>query len=89
MARQVAAAPVPVDRVAPELPAALAAIITRALAKDPNARWQSAADMAEALRRASAADQLLSPVTCGRGPVGAGIEGRQCSSRDCWQEWRW
>ena len=61
MANQVSTAPAPLDQVAPELPAALAAIITRALAKDPAARWQSAADMAEALRRASAADQLLTP----------------------------
>jgi hypothetical protein len=47
--------------VAPDLPAALAGIITRALAKDPDARWQSAADMAETLRRAGEAEQLLSP----------------------------
>ncbi|MBP2647389.1 MAG: protein kinase [Gemmatimonadetes bacterium] len=61
MANQVRTAPAPLAQVAPELPAALAAIITRALAKDPAARWQSAADMAEALRRAGAADQLLAP----------------------------
>jgi serine/threonine-protein kinase len=61
MASQVSAAPEPLDRVAPDLPAALAGIITRALAKDPDARWQSAADMAETLRRAGEAEQLLSP----------------------------
>ena len=61
MANQVRTAPVPLGSVAPELPKALADVITRALEKDPAARWHSAADMAEALRRASAADQLLAP----------------------------
>ncbi len=61
MANQVRSAPAPLETVAPELPAALAGVITRALAKDPAARWQSAAEMAEALRHASAGDQLLSP----------------------------
>jgi serine/threonine-protein kinase len=61
MANQVSAAPAPLARVAPELPAALADVITRALAKDPAARWQSAADMAAALRQAGATDRLLAP----------------------------
>jgi serine/threonine protein kinase len=37
------------------LPPALAAIVTRLLAKSPNARFQSAADVAEALERVVAA----------------------------------
>jgi serine/threonine-protein kinase len=61
MANQVSQAPPPLTRVAPELPAALSSVITRALAKDPAERWASARDMADALRAASAADQLLSP----------------------------
>jgi hypothetical protein len=61
MANQVSQAPEPLTRVAPELPAALSAVITRALAKDPAERWASAREMADALRAASAADQLLSP----------------------------
>jgi hypothetical protein len=61
MARQVSAEPAPLDRIAPELPAALVGVITRALAKDPAARWQSAADMAEGLRHASEPDQMLAP----------------------------
>ncbi len=61
MANQVSQAPEPLAAVAPELPKALAAIITRALEKDPDDRWTSAKEMAEALRAASAADKLLSP----------------------------
>lgn len=61
MANQVSQVPEPLAAVAPELPKPLAAIITRALAKNPDDRWGSAGEMAEALRAASAADKLLSP----------------------------
>jgi tRNA A-37 threonylcarbamoyl transferase component Bud32 len=61
MANQVSKAPEPLSTVAPELPRALSDIITRALAKNPDDRWGSAKDMADALRMASAADKLLSP----------------------------
>jgi serine/threonine protein kinase len=42
----------PVQSAAPEVPAALAAVIDRALAFDPAARWQDAASMRTALRAA-------------------------------------
>lgn len=61
MANQVSQAPEPLAVVAPELPKALATIITRALEKDPADRWGSAKEMVDALRAASAADKLLSP----------------------------
>ncbi len=61
MANQVSKAPEPLSTVAPELPRALSDIITRALAKNPDDRWGSAKEMADALRTASAADKLLSP----------------------------
>jgi serine/threonine-protein kinase len=61
MANQVRQAPAPLATVAPELPTALAQVITRALAKDPAARWASAKEMAEALKTAGGADQLLTP----------------------------
>jgi len=61
MANQIRQAPTPLNRVAPELPTALEKVITRALAKDPAARWGSAKEMADALRAASAADQLITP----------------------------
>ena len=61
MANQVSQAPEPLSAAAPELPRALALIITRALEKDPADRWESAKAMADALRTASAADKLLSP----------------------------
>jgi hypothetical protein len=47
--------------VVPEFPTALAGVITRALEKDPAARWPSAREMAEAIRAAGSPDQLLSP----------------------------
>ncbi len=59
MANQVSKAPEPLSTVAPDLPKALSDIITRALAKDPDDRWDSAKEMADALRTASAADKLL------------------------------
>jgi serine/threonine-protein kinase len=61
MANQVSQAPLPLSRVAPELPEALSAVITRALAKDPAERWPSAREMADALRAASTAERLLTP----------------------------
>jgi|GEM_PF-2494726 len=39
----------PLASVAPHIPPALAAIVHQALAREPNARWQSAAEMREAL----------------------------------------
>ena len=42
-------APVPIDQRRPELPAGLVEVVTRALAKDPSARFQSAEEMRGAL----------------------------------------
>ena len=42
--------PPPLDRVLPLTPPALNRLLARCLAKDPEARWQSASDLAEALR---------------------------------------
>lgn len=61
MANQVRQAPRPLSEAVPEMPRALAQAITRALAKDPAERWRNAGEMADALRRASAPDQLLTP----------------------------
>ena len=61
MANQVARSPQPIASLAPELPTALARVITRALAKDPAERWASAGAMAQALRAAGDADRLLAP----------------------------
>lgn len=66
MANQLQQAPAPLAEVAPELPTALAEVITRALAKDPAERWASAKDMAEALRVASSPEQLLTPRVASR-----------------------
>ena len=61
MANQVRQVPRPLTEAVPDIPRALAQVITRALAKDPAERWGSAGEMADALRAASSADQLLSP----------------------------
>jgi serine/threonine-protein kinase len=61
MANQVRQAPRPLSEALPDMPLALARAITRALAKDPAERWASAGEMADALRAASAPDQLLTP----------------------------
>lgn len=42
--------PAAVSRIQPQVPAALERIIARCLAKDPEERWQSAADLATSLR---------------------------------------
>jgi hypothetical protein len=61
MANQIRQEPAPIASIARDLPTPLAKAITRALAKDPAARWSSAKEMADALRAASAADQLITP----------------------------
>jgi eukaryotic-like serine/threonine-protein kinase len=45
-----AAEPPPLETVAPEVPASVAQLVRACLAKDPEERWQSAADLASALR---------------------------------------
>jgi len=60
-ANQITQAPTDIATVASELPPALGSIIMRALEKDPERRWSSAREMADALRAASASDKLLSP----------------------------
>jgi hypothetical protein len=49
-----------IDAVAPDAPLALRQIVKRALARDPNERFLSAGDLADALRNASS-DALLAP----------------------------
>jgi serine/threonine-protein kinase len=61
MANQVRQVPRPVSEVVPDLPAALARVITKALAKVAGERWGSAGEMADALRLASGPEQLLTP----------------------------
>jgi serine/threonine-protein kinase len=53
--------PTPLQSVAPSVPADLAAVVTRCLARDRTARWPSAWELREALGRASAAPTASLP----------------------------
>jgi eukaryotic-like serine/threonine-protein kinase len=61
ISKHIAERPVPLQRLRPDVPAALAAAVMRALEKDPAARWQSG----EELRRGLRAEQP----TAARSPV--------------------
>ena len=50
LAKQASGQPTPVQTVRPEVPDAVAAVVTRALAKQPEQRYQSAGEMAAELR---------------------------------------
>jgi eukaryotic-like serine/threonine-protein kinase len=54
MAAVLATEPQPLSELVPVTPPALAAIVARCLAKDPDERWQSAADVAAALELVAA-----------------------------------
>ncbi len=54
-------APVPPRRIRPSIPAALEAVIMRALEKDPARRYQSATEMREDLRKAISGGQATAP----------------------------
>jgi serine/threonine protein kinase len=55
------AAPRPVDDLKPGVPPALARIVDKALSKAPEARFQSAADMQEAVRKINELDTQMMP----------------------------
>jgi len=56
--------PIPdLRELAPDVPDALVAVIERAMAKNPDDRYQTAADMAQALRKAAASKDVAIPKT--------------------------
>ncbi len=59
--RQVNDPPPPLSDHRPDLPAAVTTVLTRALAKDPDARYQTAADFAADFQRALRGDALNDP----------------------------
>jgi Tol biopolymer transport system component len=70
--------PAPVSTLRPSAPRELDRVVARCLAKDPDSRWQSARDLAAALRWMSAAERgsvaAASRRSWGRlAPVGAGL----------------
>ncbi|MGE0452532.1 MAG: protein kinase [Vicinamibacteria bacterium] len=54
--------PAPLRRVAPAVPEALAAVVSRCLAKDPRDRWPDARALRDALVASDASDQLPEPL---------------------------
>ncbi|HET7425874.1 MAG TPA: protein kinase [Gemmatimonadales bacterium] len=63
LAKQATGQPDPLQAIRPEVPDAVAAIVTRALAKQPDERYQSAGDMASDLRLAMGEPARLSGTT--------------------------
>ncbi len=62
LVQQLTQAPPPLGERVPGLPAHVVGIIDRCLEKAPEARWQSASDVADALRSETAAQQALAAV---------------------------
>jgi Tol biopolymer transport system component len=68
--------PPPVSQVQPVAPAALDRIVSKCLAKNPDARWQSAADLADELRWIAAASNTATQPAATRAPGRGLIDGR-------------
>ena len=62
--------PTPLRDVAPDLPAAIVDVVDRAMAREPSARWQSAAEFADALRRSLGGGHAFPTAPQGSGPNG-------------------
>jgi len=78
MMKQVQDEPPPISEFRPDLPVSVTQIISRALAKQPNDRFQSAGELSKALAEASEFEQssvvAAAPVTVPNSPVVASAE---------------
>src|SRR6185369_6194213 len=74
MMKQVQDEPPSISEFRPDLPAAVAQLISRALAKNPDDRFQSAGDLAKALADAVAGLAIAAPVTVANSPVTASAD---------------
>jgi serine/threonine-protein kinase len=74
MMKQVQDEPPSISEFRPDLPAAVTQIISRALAKNPDDRFQSAGDLAKALAEAAAGLAVAAPVTVANLPAVAAAD---------------
>ena len=74
MMKQVQDEPPPISEFRPDLPTAVAQLISRALAKNPDDRFQSAGDLAKALAEGVAGLAMAAPVTVANSPVAAAAD---------------
>jgi serine/threonine protein kinase len=65
MHKHINAAPVPLNEIAPEVPAAFTAVVDKALAKSPDDRYQSMTELREAIHRATCRRKLTIPMIAG------------------------
>jgi serine/threonine-protein kinase len=68
-----------------DVPPAVAAVVARALARDPADRWRSAAELAAAARAVSAGPVPVGPVPVGPVVSGAGVSGGGAPPRTGWR----
>jgi TolB-like protein/tetratricopeptide (TPR) repeat protein len=87
LARQTAGSPTPLTELRPEIPPAVVGIVDRALAKDPDQRYQTAGAMAADLRTA-AGEPVRVPTPPADAPpgwrVGAGDRSAETSAWGAW-----
>jgi serine/threonine protein kinase len=74
MMKQVQDEPPLISKFRPDLPIGVAQIISRALAKQPDDRFQSAGELSKALAEASADSLIAAPATVANSPVVASID---------------
>ncbi|MGH9065326.1 MAG: protein kinase domain-containing protein, partial [Acidimicrobiales bacterium] len=78
--------PPPPSSIRPDVPGWLEAVVLRALAKDPSARFETAAGLRRALLRNDALVEEGLPAPPGPGPVAAGSAGAHLIASAAWRD---
>lgn len=74
MMKQVQDEPPPISEFRPDLPAAVTQVISQALEKQPDDRFQSAGELAKALADAAEGSALAAPATVANSPVDSAVD---------------